>query len=214
MNKKLNIAFVALITIALIAIASLIILGLSSFGLILLLVVLIVGAGEYAILYFLKRNVLYRRQNVFAISSVILIGVTFIVAVVDIKVGANTLPLWTPVLGILLFFSGNYLLVTSLFSIPRHGKIEYNEDEKPEKNMLSEHGPYDVIRHPINLAGVLLVLSIPLMLGSPFAFIPASVTLIMIVIQAVTIENYRFEHYEWYYDYTKRVPYMMIPAIW
>jgi protein-S-isoprenylcysteine O-methyltransferase Ste14 len=76
------------------------------------------------------------------------------------------------------------------------------------------HGPYDVVRHPINLAGILLAFAVPLILGSAFAFIASGVASIFIIIHAVTVENYRFENYTWYYDYTKKVPYMVIPVIW
>lgn len=209
-----NVIKTVIITVLVTVIATFVILGISPFGTLMALVVLILGFGELAILYLMKRKVLYRKQNIFAKISIGLLGATFIVAILDYKIGASALPSWTSVLGMLLFFSGNYLLISALFSLPRHGKEEYNEDDKPEKNMLSIHGPYDVIRHPINLAGFLFSFSIPLILGSAFAFIAAAVAAIFIIVHAVKIENYRFENYTWYFDYTKRVPYMMMPVIW
>ena len=214
MNTKINAALTVIITAAASAIAGIVVSMFSYFSLLALITVALFVLGEFAIIYFMRRYVLHRKQNIFAIISIALIGITYISAFLDISLGSYTLPAWCSWLGIILFFSGNYLLITALTAIPRHGKEEYEEDVEAEKQVISIHGPYDVVRHPINLAGMLLAFAIPLILGSAFAFIASAVASIFIIIHAVSIENHRFENYTWYYDYTKKVPYMMIPVIW
>ncbi|MCK5128889.1 MAG: hypothetical protein KAQ68_03475, partial [Clostridiales bacterium] len=91
---------------------------------------------------------------------------------------------------------------------------EYEEEIKKEKERAFGLGPYHVVRHPINLASCLIALSLPLILGSVWAFIPAGIVIILTIVHAVISENHRFNKYEWYYEYTKEVPYMMIPVIW
>lgn len=214
MNIKSSPVVTAIVTIIVCVIASFVIIGFSQFAWLIAGVVFVMGLGEIGIIYLMKRAIIARKQNIFAQVSIVLIGLTLITCVADLKFGSYVMPGWTSVLGILLFFSGNYLMMTALFALPRHGKEEYGENEKADKTALSVHGPYDIIRHPINLAGFLIAIAIPLMLGSAYGFIPAFLASVFIIVQAVTIENYRFEHYKWYYDYTKKVPYMMIPVIW
>ena len=214
MNNKINAALTVIITAGVSAIAGLVISMFSYFSLLAFITVVLFTLGELAIIYFMRRYVLHRKQNIFSIISIALIGGTYVAAFIDINFGSYTLPAWCSWLGIILFFSGDYLLITSLTAIPRHAKEEYAEQIETEENAISVHGPYDVIRHPINLAGILLAFAVPLILGSAMAFIASGVAAIFIIIHAVTVENYRFENYTWYYDYTKKVPYMVIPVIW
>ena len=214
MNIKINAALAAVITAGVACIAALIVLGFSSMGLMVALIIAMFSGGEYAAIYFLRRNVIARKQNIFAIVSIALIGVTAIISLIDLRYGSYSLPAWCTVLGLLFLVTGNYILVTALVAAPRHGREEYGEDENPDKSALSVHGPYDVVRHPINLAAILMVFSLPLILSSAFGFIGAVAATAAVIVHAITIENYRFEHYTWYYDYTKKVPYMVFPVIW
>jgi protein-S-isoprenylcysteine O-methyltransferase Ste14 len=214
MKNKINAALTVIITAGAAAIAGLVVSMFSYFSLLAFITVVLFTLGELAIIYFMRRYVLKRKQNIFSIISIALIGVTYIAAFIDINFGEYILPAWCSWLGIILFFSGDYLLITSLTAIPRHAKEEYAEEIEIGEQAISVHGPYDVVRHPINLAGILLAFAVPLILGSAFAFIASGVASIFIIIHAVTVENYRFENYTWYYDYTKKVPYMVIPVIW
>ena len=214
MKNKINAALTVIITAGVSAIVGLVVSMFSYFSLLAFITVVLFTIGELAIIYFMRRYVLHRKQNIFAIISIALIGVIYISALIDLNFGSYALPAWCSWLGIILFFSGDYLLITSLTAIPRHAKEEYAEKVEPEEHAISIHGPYDVVRHPINLAGILLAFAIPLMLGSALAFIASGIASIFIIIHAVTVENYRFENYTWYYDYTKKVPYMVFPVIW
>jgi protein-S-isoprenylcysteine O-methyltransferase Ste14 len=214
MNIKANAVIVIIITAAAAIIAALAMSLFSYFSVIAALTVFLFVLGELAIIYFMRRKTLYRKQNIFSIISIALMGVVFIASFIDLNFGTYSLPAWCSWLGLILFFSGNYLLISSLMAYPRHGKTEYGEEQDPDSQQLSIHGPYDVVRHPVNLAAFLMAFSIPLILGSAWAFIASGVAAVFIIVQAVTIENYRFEHYNWYYDYTKKVPFMMIPVIW
>jgi protein-S-isoprenylcysteine O-methyltransferase Ste14 len=214
MKIKTNASIVIIITAAVSIIAALAISLFSYFSIIAAITVFLFVLGELAIIYFMRRKALYRKQNLFSVISIALIGVVFIVSFIDLNFGSYNLPAWCSWLGLILFFSGNYLLISSLIAHPRHGREEYGEEQNPDNQSISIHGPYDVVRHPINLAAFLMAFSLPLILGSAWAFIASGVAAVFIIVQAVSIENYRFEHYSWYYDYTKKVPFMMIPVIW
>ncbi len=213
MKTKANVAIMTGITIAVTIVTLLAISGFSTFSLFLTLVVFLFALGEFALLFFIRRVVLYRKQNIFALISIAFLGLVAVVAIADLGYGDYTLPSLSSWLGLILFLSGNYLLMMSLIAVPRHCKEEY-EEEEPEKHMISMHGPYEVVRHPVNLAGILIAFSIPLALGSAWALIASASASAFIIVHAVIIENYRFENYKWYYEYTKEVPFMLIPVIW
>ena len=214
MNIKANAAFTILIIVAVCIIAIFVVTGFNSFSFLLAAAVLVFAFGEFALIYFMKRQVISRKQNIFVIISIALMGLVFIVAIADYNFGTNSLPPWCVILGIVIFFFGNYLFMSSLLASPPHSEVEYGEKAENKNLTSSTHGPYDVIRHPVDLASISLAFALPLMLGSAWALIASGAATIFIIIHAVTIENYRFENYEWYYDYTKKVPYMLIPVIW
>lgn len=214
MNLKTNAVLIIIISIATAIIASLIISKFLVVVLIACALLLVFAGSEIAVLYFAKRHVLYRKQNIYALFAIVLIALTFIVSMIDLSYVLTALPSWTTIFGVVLLFAGNYLLTKSLISIPRHAQVEYSEKDTTDDTEIDKHGPYDVVRHPIELAGLLLALGIPLILSSAWAFIPAGLSIVLLLIHAATMDTYRFEEYSWYYDYTKKVSFMIIPLIW
>lgn len=214
MNLKINAVLIATISIAVTIITSLIISKFSVAVLVVCALLLLFAGSEIAVLYFAKRHVLYRKQNFYALLAIALLAITFIVSMIDLSYVLSPLPSWTPIFGAVFLFAGNYLLTKSLISLPRHAQVEYLEQDTTDVNEIDKHGPYDIVRHPIEAAGLLLALGIPLILSSAWAFIPAGLSIVFILTHAATIDTYRFEEYSWYYDYTKKVSFLIMPLIW
>ena len=87
--------------------------------------------------------------------------------------------------------------------------VEVQEDQK-----VIDTGLYGIVRHPMYFATVLLFLSIPLILGSVYAFI---IFLIYPFLLAKRIKNEEAvlrEALTGYAEYTKKVKYRLIPFIW
>lgn len=120
------------------------------------------------------------------------------------------LPFWCFILGIVLLMSAYVILAQSLKSNAPHAAEKYGEAAAEG----ADRGPYDVVRHPVMLAVLLGGLSIPLLLGSGIGFIPAGLLAAAVVARVALEDDYRFNNYEWYYDYTKEVSYRLIPFIW
>lgn len=87
--------------------------------------------------------------------------------------------------------------------------IEVQEGQK-----VIDTGLYGVVRHPMYAATVLLFLCIPLMLGSPFAFLVFLVYPFLLVRRIRNEEQVLTKELDGYADYQKRVKYRMIPWIW
>lgn len=122
----------------------------------------------------------------------------------------SRLPAWTFLPGLVLLMCCYLILTQALRSYPPHAEEKYGESEPEEK----DRGPYDVIRHPVMLAVLLGGISIPLFIGSGIGFIPVGVLLIAVIARVAAEDDWRFNNYEWFYDYTKEVSYRLIPFIW
>ncbi len=112
--------------------------------------------------------------------------------------------------GVVLLMSAMLIMIQSLRAQPPHGEEKYGE--APKEGL--ERGPYEVVRHPMMLAVILGGLSIPLFLGSGIGFIPAALLVATVIARTAAEDEWRFNNYEWFYDYTKEVSYRLIPFIW
>jgi protein-S-isoprenylcysteine O-methyltransferase Ste14 len=75
-------------------------------------------------------------------------------------------------------------------------------------------GPYQVVRHPGYVGGILLYLGIPIMLGSLWALIPA-VFLVSMTIVRTSLEDRTLQaELDGYVNYTMDVRYRLLPGIW
>jgi protein-S-isoprenylcysteine O-methyltransferase Ste14 len=122
----------------------------------------------------------------------------------------SVLPAWCFILGIVLLMSAYIVLSQSLRANAPHAGEKYGEE--PVEG--AERGPYEVVRYPVMLAVTLAGISIPLVMCSGIGFIPVGLLIAAVVTQVALEDDYRFNNYEWFYDYTKEVSYRLIPFIW
>jgi protein-S-isoprenylcysteine O-methyltransferase Ste14 len=86
--------------------------------------------------------------------------------------------------------------------------------QKSKGHQLCDVGPYAFVRHPAYLAAVFQWIWPPLMLGSWWALIPASLVSTIIVIRTYLEDQFLQTELEGYLTYTKRVRYRLLPGIW
>ena len=75
-------------------------------------------------------------------------------------------------------------------------------------------GLYGIVRHPMYSATVLLFLSIPLVLGSLYAFLIFLVYPILIAKRIRHEEEFLAQELEGYDAYRQKVKYRMLPFVW
>lgn len=75
-------------------------------------------------------------------------------------------------------------------------------------------GLYGVVRHPMYSATLLLFLSMPIVLGSPFAFVVMLAYLPIIAKRIKNEEQVLRKGLQGYDEYTKRVRWRLIPHVW
>ncbi len=75
-------------------------------------------------------------------------------------------------------------------------------------------GPYAMVRHPGYAAACLLVLGMPLSLGSFWALIPAVISYLLLVLRTVWEDQTLREELVGYEEYALRVRFRLIPGVW
>ena len=78
-----------------------------------------------------------------------------------------------------------------------------------------DSGPYKIVRHPGYTGMIIgLILATPMLLGSGWAFVPALLAVVWAVVRTVLEDRTLRRELPGYEDYTRRVPYRLLPGIW
>ncbi|MGO4939459.1 methyltransferase family protein [Fundicoccus sp. Sow4_D5] len=85
---------------------------------------------------------------------------------------------------------------------------------KQENQKLIDTGLYGIVRHPMYSATVLLFLSMPLILGSIYAFAIFLLYPLIIAKRIKSEEVFLEQELSGYAEYKQKVPYRLIPFIW
>jgi protein-S-isoprenylcysteine O-methyltransferase Ste14 len=75
-------------------------------------------------------------------------------------------------------------------------------------------GPYRFVRHPMYIGATILLLSLPVALGSFYALIPVAFCIVFMIIRTVLEDKTLHRELEGYAEYAKRTRYRLIPGIW
>jgi protein-S-isoprenylcysteine O-methyltransferase Ste14 len=77
-----------------------------------------------------------------------------------------------------------------------------------------QSGPYHWVRHPMYLGIVILMLSVPLVLGSGWTLLPGGLIVILYIIRTALEDRTLQAELPGYAEYTQRVRYRLIPGVW
>ena len=89
------------------------------------------------------------------------------------------------------------------------GRIQDDHDHR-----VVTRGPYAVVRHPGYLGAVVGALSVPLMLGSAWTFVPAVLAAALFVVRTALEDDMLRRKLPGYEDYTRRTRYRLVPGVW
>ena len=137
----------------------------------------------------------------------------FVVMALDaVRFGWSEIPLWLQVLGAIAIAVSMYIMHlimrTNSFAAPVV-KIQAERGHR-----VITDGPYAIVRHPMYSGAVLLILGIPLLLGSWWGLALSPVIILLFAIRAVLEERTLMAELPGYTDYAARVRYRLIPGVW
>ncbi len=86
--------------------------------------------------------------------------------------------------------------------------------QKDRGHTVVTSGPYQLVRHPGYVGGILSALGTALLLGSWWALVPAGLLVCVIVVRTALEDRTLQAELEGYKDYAGRVRYRLLPGVW
>lgn len=120
-------------------------------------------------------------------------------------------PLFWPI-GLLLFLPGTVLFSWSMGVNPFFEKTVRIQSERGHR--VIDTGPYAHVRHPGYLGFFGWCLSAPLLLGSWWAFVPAILSVVGLVVRTQLEDRTLRQELDGYEAYSKRVRFRLLPGVW
>ena len=137
----------------------------------------------------------------------------YVVAALDAgRYGWSDLPdaLWP--IGFALFLAGTMLFSWSMGVNPFFEKTVRIQTERGHR--VIDTGPYRYVRHPGYVGFFGWILSAPLLLGSWWAFLPAIISVVAVVVRTALEDRTLRDELPGYPDYARRVRFRLIPHVW
>jgi protein-S-isoprenylcysteine O-methyltransferase Ste14 len=86
--------------------------------------------------------------------------------------------------------------------------------QSDRRQTVATRGPYRILRHPGYLAMILQFLAIPIALGSLWGMIPAAAVNALYVYRTDREDRFLLDKLSGYAEYSRQVPFRLIPGIW
>lgn len=86
--------------------------------------------------------------------------------------------------------------------------------QKDRGHRVCTTGPYKYVRHPMYAGVILIILCLPLALGSFYALIPGSLIILLFILRTFLEDKTLQDELPGYGDYARTVRYKLIPGIW
>ncbi len=114
--------------------------------------------------------------------------------------------------GIAVAFASQMFVLWAMASNPFFSTTVRIQDERGHS--VTRSGPYGLVRHPGYAGSLVYNLAIPLVLGSWWTFIPALLTLALIVVRTGLEDRALQGELPGYSEYAALVKYRLVPGIW
>ena len=151
-------------------------------------------------------------DKVWAALFVLSIISIFVVADMDTTDGVSNTPGATWLLGYAIFVLGWTLVIWSMVVNPFFEKTVCNQTENEHR--VIDTGPYAYVRHPGYVGFVSCIISTPLLLASAWAFLPALISVLLLVIRTALEDRMLRYELAGYMEYANRIRFRLIPGVW
>ena len=149
-------------------------------------------------------------QKFVVFVSALLFICGFVVCGLDYKYGWSSIPNYVVIISSIILIVGYLLYVEVL----KENEYLLRTVEVERNQKLIDTGLYGLIRHPMYLSVILMFLSIPLILGSLYAFYIFLIFPIVLIIRLHNEEKILVKELKGYSKYKLKVKYKLIPYIW
>ena len=133
-----------------------------------------------------------------------------ILPIFDYRNQWSSIPFTMEIIGLVFFNIGLVIMDIAMVQNAYASKLlDINKDQK-----LIDTGLYSHVRHPLYSGAVLMILGLPIALGSWISLIPAAIAVLAILIRIKFEEEMLIKGMDGYIEYRTRVKYKLIPKIY
>ncbi len=75
-------------------------------------------------------------------------------------------------------------------------------------------GPYRFVRHPMYISAMILMIALPIALGSLYALIPMAFIIVFIIVRTYLEDKTLHRELEGYVEYAQKTKYRLLPGLW
>ena len=151
-------------------------------------------------------------DKVWAVMFGLAVIAIYVAAVMEARDRISSAPGTAWLLGLAIFVPGWTLVIWSMVVNPFFEKTVRIQSDQGHR--VIDTGPYAYIRHPGYVGFSGWMLSTPLLLASNWAFVPALITVALLVIRTALEDRTLHEELPGYPAYASRVRFRLIPGIW
>jgi protein-S-isoprenylcysteine O-methyltransferase Ste14 len=149
-------------------------------------------------------------QKIIMSVAVIALLSLFVFAGLDHRFGWSVMPLFVPIIGEILVLLG-FLITYFVFKENSFGAS--NITTEAGQKVIST-GPYTFIRHPMYAGVLVLLVGVPLALGSFWCLLILAIAIPGLVFRILDEEKLLKKELPGYTDYMQKVRYRLLPFIW
>lgn len=151
-----------------------------------------------------------RSQNVIQSLAAAAFVAMFVVSALDHRFAWSTVPLYVSALGDILVALGLYFV----FLVFKENTFAAGTIEVGTEQKVIATGPYAIVRHPMYIGALVMLVGVPLALGSwwgLFAIVPMT---LVIVWRLLDEERFLAKNLAGYKEYQGKVKSRLLPLIW
>ncbi len=149
-------------------------------------------------------------QKIIQVVAFVAFLAVFVASVLDHRFGSSSVPVWVTIFGDILILAG-FAMVFVVFKANSYtsGIIEV----APGQKVIST-GPYAVVRHPMYSGALLMLIGIPLALGSWWGELANVFMTAALAWRLLDEERFLTANLPGYREYHKAVKYRLVPLVW
>lgn len=166
-----------------------------------------------------ERMTAKKKKNVKGWDRAIIFAYTLLVPALIVLAGLDAVrfrwskvPLAIKVLGFIGFVP---VLILVFWTINENSYLsEMVRIQEERGHQVCTTGPYRYVRHPMYVGVIIFLFCLPLCLGSLYALIPASLSVILFILRTALEDKTLQQELSGYKEYTEKVRYRLIPGMW
>lgn len=124
----------------------------------------------------------------------------------------GTLPTWIYPVSIVVYLASFGFTRWAMRINPWFSSVVRIQTDRDQ--MVVRDGPYRLVRHPGYLGMILSFMSVPLVLGSLWALVPAAAVTLVLIVRTCLEDRALREELPGYADYAAHVRYRLLPGVW